>query len=166
MIIVFEDAEWELDLTRVSYQQAMVIQLYTGMSIGEWEDSIDVKEKTDADGNPTGELENPPPEWLKSVGSLYWLMRAQAGDKIPIAEMDFDFGGFVAALMEGLAAELERSRLEAAARADAAERPDPTPLSSPPSPRGGRQSRAPASRRAGTRQPPALPAAAGVTGSG
>jgi hypothetical protein len=159
--ITFEGREWELDTTRVSYQQAMVIQMYTGMSIGEWEDSIDVEEETDAEGKPTGKLKNPPPEWLKSIGSLYWLMHAQAGDKIPIADMEFDFGGFMTALMAGMAAQLEQAKAEAAAG------PDPTLPSSPSSPTEDPPSPGPGSPTATIPQLPAVVVAGQVvTGSG
>lgn len=154
MIVDFEGRQWELDTERVRYQHAMVIQSYTGMSIGEWEDSIEVKEKVDADGEPTGELENPPPAWLKSVGSLYWLMLAQNEVKTPISEMDFDFGAFIVALMEGMVAEMERRK------ADKAAEPDPT--SPPRSPKGGPPSRAPSTRRATTRTPRARAVVAGT----
>jgi hypothetical protein len=153
MIIDFEGREWELDMEHVRFQHAMVIQSWTGMSIGEWEDSIDVKERLDADGKPTGELVNPPPEWLKSVGALYWLMLAQNEVRTPITDVDFDFPAFLVALMEATAARLERAK---AAAEEAAGRPDPT--SPARSPKGDRPSRAPASRRVTTRARPARPA--------
>jgi len=156
MRIVFEGREWGLDMNSVRYQHAMVIQSYTGMSIGEWEDSIDVAEKLDAGGKPTGKLVNPPPEWLKSVGALYWLMLAQNEVKTPIAEMDFDFPAFLVALMEGTQAELDRAKAEAA---EAGQRPDPTPPGR--SPTADRPSPAPATRRVTTRARPARQEAAG-----
>lgn len=145
MRIEFQGRTWELDPGHVKFQQAMVIQSYTGMSIGEWEDSIEVKAQKDP---VTGEerIVNPPPEWLLSLGALYWLMLAQNDVKTPIADIDFDFGEFMLALMEATAAELAR------ANAQAASKPDPT--SSPSFPLGDPLSPAPVSPTAMT---PMLP---------
>jgi hypothetical protein len=142
LIVSFEGRAWELDMNHVRLQQAMTIQLYTGLSIGAWEDSIAVSEERDGDGKPTGKLVNPPPEWLKSIAALYWLMIAQNGVTTPIAEVDFDFPAFLAAVMEAMANEIARLRADAAAKAGEA---GPTAL--PPSPA------APASP-----EPPTLPA--------
>ena len=139
MKIEFEDQVWDLDLTHVTYKQAYAIQLFTGMSIGEWEDSIEVGE--DEDGNPV----NPPPEWVKSIGALYWLMRSQGGDKIAFDDMDFEFGPFLVAVMEGMAAELERVKAE--------RRDEPDPTSPPRSRKAAPRSAARGSRTATTRRP-------------
>lgn len=153
MRIDFEGRTWELDPSRVQFQQAMVIQSYTGMSIGEWEDSIEVRAEVGPDGKER--VINPPPEWLKSVGALYWLMHAQAGDKIAISEMDFDFGAFMVALMVGTAREVERVRAEEAGK------PDPT--SSPSFPLGDPLSPAPPIPTAMTPMPPVQPEGAPAT---
>lgn len=154
MRIEFESRVWDLDPTHIQFQQAMVIQSFTGMSIGEWEDSIEVTAEKDP---VTGEerVINPPPEWLKSIGALYWLMHAQAGEKIPISEMDFDFGDFMLALMAGTARELERVQAEAASK------PDPT--SSPSSQLGDQPSPVPAYPTAMTPTPPVQPEGAPAT---
>ena len=150
MIVEFEGRTWQLDPTHVRLQQAMVIQSYTGMSIGEWEDSIEVRGETGPDGQER--IVNPPPEWLKSVAALYWLMLAQNDVKKPIAEVDFDFGEFIVALVVATARELERVRAQAAAA------PDPT--SSPSSPLGAAASPVPVSPTAMTPVPP-VPQAGG-----
>lgn len=140
MIIRFEDRDWQFDLAHVRVQQAMVIQLYTGLSIGDWEDSLDFE--ADEQGN----IKNPPASWLKSIVALYWLMRSQNGVTEPIDSTDFEYALFLVAFAEGTAAELERLKAEAAAK------PDPT--SSPSFPLGDPLSPAPVSPTAMT---PMLP---------
>lgn len=122
MIVTFEGRDWQADPSRLRLQQGYVIQAFTGMSVGDWQDSLDFR--TDQDGK----LVNPPPEWLRSVAALYWLMCDQNGVQQPIADVDFEVEPFLAAYLQGLAAELERVRAEKAAR------PDPT---SPPQSPGG-----------------------------
>ena len=53
MIVDFEGRAWEFSREEITLKQAFVIQAYTGLSIGEWEDSIDVEQEKDADGKPT-----------------------------------------------------------------------------------------------------------------
>jgi hypothetical protein len=125
--ITFEGRDWELDTAHVRLQHAMTIQLYTGLSIGDWEDSLLFK--ADKDGN----IANPPAEWLKSIAALYWLMLAQNGEKVPIAEVDLDFSEFYVVFLKAIAAEIERSQAEAAAKPDPTS-PLPSPRSEVPSP--------------------------------
>jgi hypothetical protein len=131
VIIAFAGRDWQLDVTHVTFRQALAIQAQTGLSIADWEDSLDFKR------NAAGEIANPPPGWLTSVGALYWLMLAQNGQETPPEAMDFDFTGFLQAYFEALAAEIERIK---AAQAKAEAEPDPTrpsPTASPASPTSG-----------------------------
>jgi hypothetical protein len=121
--IEFEGRTWEFDSEEITLQQAMTIQLHTGMSIGEWEDSLDLPE--DEHGN----VQNPGPEWLKSLQCVYWLMKSQNGEKTPIADADFVLSKFLQAFGEGAQGEVARLKAEKAAEAAAA---DPTPLPSLP----------------------------------
>lgn len=142
MKITFEGRDWDLDTEHIRFQHAMGIQSWTGMSIAGWEDSLDFE--TDEQGN----VKNPPPEWLKSIGALYWLMLAQNDVTTPIADVDFDLSGFLEAFMAALAAEIAQRK------ADAAPEPDPTP---PPSPAAAPPSPAPSTQTATTPMPAALP---------
>jgi hypothetical protein len=123
LIVTFEDREWELDLNRYSYRQAMAIQLHTGMSISEYLDVLDVD--VDDDGN----LQDPGRRWLECIGVMYWLMHQQGGDVFPLESMDFDFTGFLTAVGDA-------QRRAAADRKAALEpAPDPTrPASQPAGP--------------------------------
>jgi hypothetical protein len=132
MIIKFEGRDWEFDSEEITLQQAMTIQLHTGMSIGEWEDSLNLTE--DADGN----VQNPGPEWLKSLQCVYWLMKAQNGEKNPVADADFVLAKFLVAFGEGMQAEVTRLKAEKAAEEAAADpTPPPSPPAGPPSPEPG-----------------------------
>lgn len=119
MIVEFEGRTWELDPSKLRLQQGYVIQAFTGMSVGDWQDSLDFKTGKDADGNDV--LLNPPPEWLKSIAALYWLMLSQNGIKTPIDEADCEVETFLAAFVQAMMAELEKRKAEA--------QPDPTPPS-------------------------------------
>lgn len=112
MKVEFEGRIWDLDTARYSFRQALAIQAQTGMSVGDWEDSLDFK-RDDA-----GKILNPPPEWLVSVGALYWLMLAQNGEEPDPATMEFDFTGFLSAYFAALMAEFDRLKAGAG--------PDPT----------------------------------------
>jgi hypothetical protein len=143
LIVSFEDRDWELSLDRLTYRQAMAIQLETGLSIAEFEAVLDVDE--DENGN----LADPGPKWLQCIGCVYWLMHQQAGDVFPLASMDFDFTGFLEAMGAAMQAELDRIKAE---RAAAEAEPDPTVPS--PSPKAGQTSPASGSPRATTPTPP------------
>lgn len=121
MKIELDGRAWDLDVQHISFRHALAVQKQTGMSVADWEDSLDFK-KDDA-----GKIRNPPPEWLVSVGALYWLMCAQNGEEPDPATMDFDFTGFLSAYFAALMAEVERLNAEA--------EPDPTvppPTTLPP----------------------------------
>ena len=142
MIIHFEDRDWELNLDKLTLQQGIAIQMHTGLSIAEFEDTLDVGE--DENGN----LRDPGPKWLICLGCVYWLMHQQGGDVFPIAKADFVLSEFLQAMGEAMQAELERIKAERAA--EEAE-PDPTPPASPPSSPPGPPSPAPGSPKATTR---------------
>lgn len=147
MKVEFEGLTRDVDTAHISFRQALAIQAQTGMSIGDWEDSLDFK-KDDA-----GKIRNPPPEWLVSVGALYWLMLAQNGEEADPGTMEFDFTGFLSAYFAALMAELDRLKAQA--------EPDPTAPSpmtlSPPADPGWT---APATPTATIPQPPAPEGAA------
>lgn len=146
MKIEFGGRDWDLDTAHVSFRQALAIQKQTGMSVADWEDSLDFKEDDE------GKVLNPPPEWLVSVGALYWLMLAQNGEDADPDTMEFDWTGFLQAYFTALAAEI--ARLKAAKAAE----PDPTqPSPTTPSPPGDRPSPGPATPTATTRKLPAPP---------
>ena len=125
MKVAFEGRERELDPGRVTFRQALAIQKQTGMSLADWEDSLDFK------AGPDGKVINPPPEWLTSVGALYWLMCAQNGEEADPDRMDFDVTGFLQAYYAALGAEV--ARLKAQAPPDPT-RPPPMTLSPPGDP--------------------------------
>jgi len=148
MIVTFEDEKWELNLNRLSYQQALAIQLETGLSIAEFEKVLDVEE------DENGQLKDPGPKFVRCIGCVYWLMHNQNGDVFPLAGMDFDFAGFLAAMGEAMQAELERIRAE---RAEQDAEPDPTVPSR--SPKAARRSPGSGSRKATTPAPRGEPPA-------
>lgn len=114
MKIEYDGEVLKFDQESIELQQAMVIQLHTGMSISEWEDSLDVSE------------EKPPgPEWLKSVQCLYWAVLAQNGETVPIADANPKVGKFLKAYAAASAAETP---------AEPPEEPDPTQGSKSPLP--------------------------------
>lgn len=129
--IEWEGETYRLDLGRFTVRQAMVIEGYTGLRLAVLFDQI---------GDLGGDAD--PPDLLKVMVALYWLMRAQAGKKEAIADVDFELIPFVAAFSAGLAA----SGL--AEDAGAEDEPDPTPPSPPPGP----TSRGPSTRPAATRK--------------
>lgn len=141
MKVEFEGRIWDLDTQGYSFAHAVKIQKFTGMSIGDWSDSLEFKK------DEAGKILNPPPEWLVSVGALYWLMLAQNGEDVPLGEdMHFDFQGFLGAYFTALGAELDRLKAQA--------EPDPTvPPPTIPGPPGDPGSTAPATPTATTPQP-------------
>lgn len=112
MKVEFEDRTWDVDTEHIGFRQALAIQKQTGMSIGDWEDSLDFKRDDER------KILNPPPEWVNSVGALYWLMLAQNGEEADPDTMDFDLYGFLQAYFAALMAELGRLKAQA--------EPDPT----------------------------------------
>lgn len=150
MKIEFGGRDWQLDTVNISFRHALAIQAQTGMSIADWEDSLDFKKGDE------GKILNPPPQWLKSVGALYWLMAAQNGEAPDPETMDFDYIGFLQAYFAALSAEI--ARLKAAA-------PDPTRLSpTTPSPPPDPPSPGPPTPMATTPAPP-VPAEGAATAS-
>ena len=131
MIIRFEGRAWEFDMEQVTLQQAMTVQLHTGMSIKEWEESLSPGE------DEHGEPKDPGPQWLKSLQCVYWLMKAQNGEKTPIADCDFVIAKFFEAMAEAYQAEIDRRKAEEAAKAPVDPTPPPSPPAGPPSPAPG-----------------------------
>jgi hypothetical protein len=127
LIVEFEDVKYELDTARIRLQHAMAIQLYTGLSIGDWQDSLEFPR------DEAGNILNPPPEWLKSVAALYWLMLAQNGRAEPIADVDFDFSGFYGQYVLALGRRWQQIQAERAA-AEEADPTQPSPTSPPEDP--------------------------------
>lgn len=143
MKVSFEGAEYELDTGHISFRHALEIQRQTGMSIGDWEDSLSFrKDPDDPDGK---KFLNPPPEWMTSVGALYWLMIAQNGEPPDPSAMDFDWQEFLAAYFEALSAELDRLTAK----------PEPEPDPTSPAAAGDQASSPRSTRTATTRRPPA-----------
>ena len=122
MIIEFEDRQWSLDEGSLRLRQAEAIQEFTGLSVADWEDTLN--SWRGKDGKPA----NPPKEWARSVAALYWLMLSQNGEQVLIADVDPDITGFLAAYLKGLKAELEMRR------------PEPDPTRPPRSRKGGQSS--------------------------
>jgi hypothetical protein len=140
MKIEFAARTWDIDTAHISFRQGLAIQKQTGMSIADWEDSLDFKKDDE------GKIANPPMEWLVSVGALYWLMLAQNGEEADPDTMDFDWSAFLQAYFAALAAEIARLKAEAA--------PPPDPTSPAPA---GPASPVPSTPTATTPPPPAPP---------
>lgn len=124
MKIDYDGTVYEFDQEDITLKQAMSVQLHSGMSIAEWQNSLDIEEITDpATGEKT--MANPGPEWLKSVQCLYWVVLAQNGVVEPIADADFKVAKFLTAYAEAVKAEQA---------AEAPEPEDPTKASPSPGP--------------------------------
>lgn len=127
MRVHFEDRDWELDLSDIWLKPAIVIQSYMGMSINRWVESLN--DEADADGVITKPAADQP-EFLKSIGALYWLMNQQNGVEFPIADVNIPLGAFTEAVAAAQAAEATQ-QLEDLANSE----PDPTtpppPVSAP-----------------------------------
>lgn len=120
MKIEYDGETYEFDDQDVTLKQAMVVQMHTGLSIAAWQNSLDVEDGGD-----------PGPEWLKSVQCLYWLVMAQNGITVPIADADFKVAKFLGAYSDAVKAE---------AAAKPPEQPDPTKDSPSPAPSPERES--------------------------
>lgn len=156
----FEGRERGLDTTRIMFKDAMGIQSYTGVSIGDWQDGLEFPVEKGGDGEPDKVL-NPPPEWLKYVAALYWLMLRQNGEVAVIGEVDFDPFGFYAAYVQALGRRVAELRAEKAEKAAA-----PDPIQPGLSPPGDQLSPALSSPTATTRKPRARrPEPEAATGS-
>jgi hypothetical protein len=129
VIIDFAGTRYELDTTHISFKHAMVVQSYTHLGIDAWLESTGFE--VDVDGKT---VKNPPPEWLTSIGALYWLMLAQNDVKEPIADMDFDVQDFYQAYIKAAVAELERALAETQAEAGPTVPSPPSPPSLPAAP--------------------------------
>lgn len=74
MKIDFEGRVWDFDPHDISVKQGTAIAGHTGLSPHAWYKSL-----TDTDSLG----------WLKSMQCLYWLMREQAGESIPLKTAEF-----------------------------------------------------------------------------
>lgn len=74
MKIEFEGKTWQLELDEVDMLQGETIGAYTGLSIMAWYKSL-----FDTDALA----------WNKSARCLYWLMREQNGEPLPLETLNF-----------------------------------------------------------------------------
>jgi hypothetical protein len=111
MKIDFEGRTWSYDESDITVTDAEVIEKETGGNVIDWSKSL-------AEVN------------ARSYKILYWLMRSQSGDPVPLDQVNFRLYPFVAAINAAIQAEVA---------AAAAGEPDPT---------------APPSTQAGDSQPP------------
>jgi len=74
MKIDFEGRAWQFEMDEVTVKQGEVIAAYTGLSLSAWYRSL-------LDPDSLG--------WLKSMQCLYWLIREQNGEGIPLESADF-----------------------------------------------------------------------------
>ena len=128
MKIEYEDRIWRLDLNKARYKQVEAIQAHTGMSFGEWQESLSVE--TDENG----ETREPPAGWYKSMACLYWLMLDQNGEAADLDDIDFEFGDFLQAFMVALLAEVGERNAAAQAGGAAAVPTRPAGRKSPARP--------------------------------
>ena len=98
MKIDFEGRTWDLDLESISMDEAVEITSFTGVPLAKWEAAL-----TDADH----------PAWLKSLQCLYWLMRAQNSEPVPLGTGSFAVLKFYSALGEAVKEEAGDQAAEA-----------------------------------------------------
>lgn len=123
MKIDFEGRTWSYDADDITVQDAEVIEKETGAPVIEWSRSLA--------GIHAG-----------AYKILYWLMRSQSGDPIPLGEVNFRLYPFVTAFTD--AAKAEAEAVAAASEADPTV-PPPTQAgdSQPPVPPPGETLAAP-----------------------
>lgn len=102
MKIEFEGRTWQLELEDVDMVQGEKIAAYTGLSLLAWYKSL---------------LDTDSVAWTKSVRCLYWLIRDQNSEPIPLETANFAPLRLFAAFGEAIAAEKTP---------DAGAEPDPT----------------------------------------
>jgi hypothetical protein len=105
--IEWQGETWQLDLDQLTLAQAVVITGRMGTSLVDWEAAL---------------LDASSPHWLTALQCGYWLMLSQAGQKVPVGDVDFPVVPFLQALAEA-------ARAEQPAEVPAEE--DPTPLPGP-----------------------------------
>lgn len=153
MKVDFEGKVYDLDTAHIRFRQAETIQDFTGLSIADWEDSLGFEE------DEAGNAKNPPKRWIRSVTALYWLMLDQAGEKIPIEDVDPDYAEFFAAVLQATLDSLRQAKAEAERRKAEAEAVDPTRPSQTESP-GSPTSDTPTTTTLTPRDPGEAPATA------
>jgi hypothetical protein len=95
--IEFEGRTWQLDLDEVDMAQGETIAAYTGLSIMAWYKSL---------------LDTDAVAWNKSARCLYWLMRQQNGEPVPLETANFAPIRLFTAFGEGLAADSPAAEAE------------------------------------------------------
>ena len=103
MKVDFEGRTWQLETADVDMEQGLAITAYTGMTLVTWEKSLVADPEKDPAAYGTA--------WLKSMRCLYWLMRAQNGEPVPLESANFAVLKLFTAWGEGMAAEAEASGL-------------------------------------------------------
>jgi hypothetical protein len=146
MKIEFEGRTWSYDDDLITVDQAEVIEA----APGGWQWT-----QRDADGNEVRQVSGRSVwDWRQAVteGSarafryLYWIMAAQNGDPLPLEDVSFAFGPFLAAFLAGWRAEVD-ARLAEQEREQ--ERVGPTQAAATSPPPGPPQD---AKRAAGSRR--------------
>lgn len=74
MKIDFEDRVWQFELGDIDVNQGEAIGAYTGLSVMAWYKSL---------------LDPDSLQWLKSARCLYWLIREQNDDPVPLETANF-----------------------------------------------------------------------------
>lgn len=146
--VAVDGETYYLDLGRISIQQGIVIHGRMGMSVEALMERFGelMGQEGDGDARADEEKQAAEQEMLKILHCFWWLMRAQAGIREPIAESDGPLFPFLTALLEGMSG----AGLTAQDGGGAQAEPDPTP---PPSPPTGPPSPGPPTRRAADRKP-------------
>ena len=101
MKLDFEGRVWQLEPLDVDMTQGEAIAAYTGLSLTAWYKSL---------------LDTDSVAWGKSIRCLYWLMREQNGDPVPLESANFAPLKLFAAFGDALAADQPAQEAE----------PDPT----------------------------------------
>ena len=128
MKIDFEGRTWQLETGDVDMEQGLAITAYTGMTLVTWEQSLAA--------DPEKDPESYGPAWLKSMRCLYWLMRAQNGEPVPLESANFAVMRFFAVWGQAAAAEAgdqvaEEDPTKPAGGSAAAEPSPPVPVALP-----------------------------------
>lgn len=89
----FEGRTREISMNDLGLQHGIAISEHMGMPLTRWENAL---------------AETDSMNWLKAMRCLYWLMRVQAGDLLPLdADIDFPVLRFSLAVAESLKAAAE-----------------------------------------------------------
>jgi hypothetical protein len=140
MKIEFEGRTWSYDDDLITVGQAEVIEA----APGGWSWTLTDEGTGEAQPRSGRSVY----DWRQAVGEssarafryLYWVMREQNGDPVPLEEVSFAFPRFVAAFLAGWRAEVE-ARLAEAEQEEAG--PTRPPGAQKPEPKPARQRKAP-----------------------